>query len=62
MPDGFHKVDVTVGISSDSQVQILSGLNETDEVYVPRTEITDMSQFVTGVGGVEYYEEDDSEE
>ena len=62
VPDGFHKVDVTVGISSDSQVQILSGLNETDEVYVPRTEITDMSQFVTGVGGVEYYEEDDSEE
>ena len=62
VPDGFHKVDVTVGISSDSQVQILSGLNETDEVYVPRTEITDMSQYVTGVGGVEYYEEDDSEE
>ena len=61
VPDGFHKVDVTVGISSDSQVQILSGLNETDEVYVPRTEITDMSQYVMG-GGMEYYEEDDSEE
>ncbi len=61
VPDGFHKVDVTVGISSDSQVQILSGLNETDEVYVPRTEITDMNQFMMG-GGMEYYEEDDSEE
>lgn len=61
VPDGFHKVDVTVGISSDSQVQILSGLKETDEVYVPRTEITDMNQFMMG-GGMEYYEEDDSEE
>lgn len=61
VPDGFHKVDVTVGISSDSQVQILSGLKETDEVYVPRTEITDMNQFMMG-GGMEYYEENDSEE
>lgn len=61
VPNGFHAVDVTVGISNDSEVQILSGLTETDEVYVPRTEITDMNQYVMG-GGVEYYEEDDSEE
>ncbi len=61
VPNGFHAVDVTVGISSDSEVQILSGLTGTDEVYVPRTEITDMSQYVMG-GGIEYYEEDDSEE
>ena len=61
VPNGFHAVDVTVGISNDSEVQILSGLTETDEVYVPRTEITDMNQLMMG-GGVEYYEEDDSEE
>ena len=61
VPNGFHAVDVTVGISNDSEVQILSGLTETDEVYVPRTEITDMNQYVMG-GGMEYYEEDDSEE
>ena len=62
VPDGFHSVNVTVGISNDSEVQILSGLNETDEVYVPRTEITDMNQFIMGGGDVEYYEEYDSEE
>ncbi len=61
VPNGFHAVDVTVGISNDSEVQILSGLTETDEVYVPRTEITDMNQLMMG-GGMEYYEEDDSEE
>lgn len=61
VPNGFHAVNVTVGISNDSEVQILSGLTETDEVYVPRTEITDMNQYVMG-GGMEYYEEDDSEE
>jgi len=61
VPNGFHVVNVTVGISNDSEVQILSGLTETDEVYVPRTEITDMNQYVMG-GGMEYYEEDDSEE
>lgn len=62
VPDGFHSVDVTVGISNDSEVQILSGLSETDEVYVPRTEITDMNQFIMGGGDVEYYEEDDGGE
>lgn len=61
VPNGFHAVNVTVGISNDSEVQILSGLTETDEVYVPRTEITDMNQYMMG-GGMEYYEEDDSEE
>lgn len=62
VPDGFHKVEVTAGISSDSDVQILSGLSESDEVYVPRTEITDMNQFMMGGGDMGYYEEDDSEE
>ncbi len=42
VPEGFHKVEVTVGISSDSKVQILDGLSTTDEVYVPRAESTDM--------------------
>lgn len=61
VPDGFHQVEVTVGISNDSEVQILSGLSETDEVYVPRTQITDMSQFMMG-GGMVYSDEEDTEE
>ncbi len=51
VPVGFHQVEVTVGISNDSSVQILSGLSETDEVYVPRTELTDMNALLMGAGG-----------
>lgn len=46
VPGGFHAVEVTVGISSDSHVQILSGLKKKDEVYIPRAETTDMMQLM----------------
>lgn len=48
VPDGFHSVEVEVGISNDSYVQIVSGLSETDEIYVPRAETTDMTQIFMG--------------
>ena len=50
VPAGFHEVTVEVGVSSDSYVQILSGLKETDEVYVPRAELTDMYSLMMGPG------------
>ena len=48
VPAGFHEVTVQAGLSSDSYVQILSGLKETDEVYVPRAELTDMYNMMMG--------------
>ena len=48
VPAGFHEVTVQAGLSSDSYVQILSGLMETDEVYVPRAELTDMYSLMMG--------------
>lgn len=50
VPAGFHEVTVEVGVSSDSYVQILSGLTEQDEVYVPRAELTDMYSLMMGPG------------
>ena len=57
VPAGFHEVTVQAGLSSDSYVQILSGLKETDEVYVPRAELTDMYSLMMGPG--EPYEEEE---
>lgn len=48
VPAGFHEITVEVGLTSDSYVQILSGLNETDEIYVPRAELTDMYSLMMG--------------
>lgn len=56
VPAGFHEVTVQAGLSSDSYVQVLSGLKETDEVYVPRAELTDMYSLMMGSG--EPYEEE----
>ena len=61
MPAGFHEVTVTVGISSDSYVQILSGLKPEDEVYVPRAETTDMYGLMMGTDEYYYEEEEDVE-
>lgn len=58
VPVGFHEVTVEVGLSNDSYVQILSGLKETDEVYVPRAELTDMYSMMMGPG--QAYEESES--
>ncbi len=60
VPAGFHEVKVTVGISSDSYVQILSGLKPEDEVYVPRAEMTDMYGLMMGTD--EYYYEEETDE
>ncbi|MBO5154283.1 MAG: efflux RND transporter periplasmic adaptor subunit [Eubacterium sp.] len=57
VPAGFHEVTVEVGLSSDSYVQILSGLKETDEVYVPRAELTDMYSLMMGGPPMEEDEE-----
>lgn len=57
VPAGFHEVTVEVGLSSDSYVQILSGLKETDEVYVPRAELTDMYNLMMGGPPMEEDEE-----
>lgn len=56
VPAGFHEVKVSVGISSDSYVQILSGLKAEDEVYVPRAEMTDMYGVMMGTDE-NYYDE-----
>lgn len=58
VPAGFHEVTVKAGLSNDSYVQILSGLKETDEVYVPRAELTDMYSMMVGPG--QAYEESES--
>ena len=50
VPAGFHEVTVQAGLSSESDVQILSGLKESDEVYVPRAELTDMYSLMMGPG------------
>ena len=57
VPAGFHEVTVQAGLSSDAYVQILSGLKETDEVYVPRAELTDMYGLM--MGGPRPYEEEE---
>lgn len=62
VPAGFHEVKVTAGISSDSYVQILSGLKPEDEVYVPRAEMTDMYGLMMGTDDYYYEEETDEVE
>lgn len=37
IPDGFKEVTVTTGIISSDSVQIISGLNEGDEVYIDQS-------------------------
>ena len=49
-PAGFKAVSVETGIISDEYVEILSGLNEGDEVYVKETESS--SNMMFGPGGM----------
>lgn len=48
VPVGFHAVEVKVGISSDSYVQILSGLSQEDKIYIPRAVMTDAMTMMMG--------------
>ncbi|MBQ9420873.1 MAG: HlyD family efflux transporter periplasmic adaptor subunit [Lachnospiraceae bacterium] len=50
-PAGFHAVRVETGIVSDDYVEILSGLNEGDEVYVKDSVVTGNQWGGFGQGG-----------
>ena len=50
IPAGFKEVTVTTGVINSDYVQITSGLNEGDEVYVDET--ADMSVGETGADGM----------
>ena len=50
IPAGFKEVTVTTGVINSDFVQITSGLNEGDEVYVDET--ADMSVGETGADGM----------
>lgn len=57
IPVGYHEVKVTVGISNEAYVQILSGLTESDLVYVPRKQSVD--PFAMMMGGGDTVEDQD---
>lgn len=51
VPAGFKAVEVETGLTSDSYVQILSGLSEGDVVYVSESSKNNASMFQMGVMG-----------
>ncbi|MDO4267375.1 MAG: efflux RND transporter periplasmic adaptor subunit [Eubacteriales bacterium] len=53
VPAGFKAVEVETGLTSDSYVEIISGLSEGEEVYVDEssTDTSDMFQMGGGPGG-----------
>lgn len=51
IPEGFHAVQVETGLTSDSYVQILSGLNEGDVVYVDQSSQDTSMMFQMGAPG-----------
>lgn len=53
VPEGFHAVSVTTGLTSDDYVEIVSGdLSEGDEVYVSQSSVSDSSnEMMPGMGG-----------
>lgn len=53
VPEGFHEVEVTTGLTSDEYVEIVSGdLSEGDEVYVSQSSVSDSSdEMMPGMGG-----------
>jgi len=52
VPEGFVAVQVTTGITNENYVEILSGLEEGDEVYVdPNAGTTTMNMFQMGFPG-----------
>jgi len=50
-PEGYYSVEVTCGVTTDSFVEILSGLNEGDVVYAPAQE-TRQTMMFPGMGGM----------
>lgn len=50
-PEGFYTVRVTTGVSDDSYIEILSGLNEGDVVYVTVQDTSEETMF-PGMGGM----------
>ena len=51
-PEGFKTVQVEVGISDDSFVEILSGVNEGDVVYVTPSTGNEQQMMFPGMGGM----------
>ena len=53
VPEGFHEVTVTTGLTSDEYVEILSGdLSEGDEVYISQSSVSSSTDMMmTGMGG-----------
>ena len=50
-PDGFTAISVTTGISNENYIEIKSGLQEDDEVYVTENTSSNMMNF-GGMGGM----------
>lgn len=51
-PEGYKTVQVEIGISNDSFVQILSGLQEGDVVYVKAASTEENPMMMPGMGGM----------
>lgn len=51
-PEGFKTVMVETGISNDSFIEIISGLNEGDIIYVPVIEVQQGQTMFPGMGGM----------
>ena len=51
VPAGFRAVEVEIGLTNEDYVEILSGINEGDVVYVPESSSTDMFGMPGGMGG-----------
>ena len=53
VPEGFHEVTVTTGLTSDEYVEILSGdLSEGDEVYISQSSVSSSTDtMMPGMGG-----------
>ncbi len=49
--EGFHSVQVEVGIGNESYVQILGGLTNDDIIYLPRQQSTDVMTMMGGMNG-----------
>ncbi|PJJ27991.1 HlyD family efflux transporter periplasmic adaptor subunit [Lacrimispora celerecrescens] len=54
IPEGFRAVEVTTGLISDEYVEITSGLEENQEVYVAQTTVSTSTNIMMpgGMGGV----------
>ncbi len=52
VPDGFTAINVETGISNANYIEIKSGLQEGDEVYVSSSTSNSNNQFFGGMGGM----------